>query len=355
MKKTLLFFVVVLATACPASAQMSYQQWQKAIENNPYLQPRYGDIEKTVYQHREDEAFRAFMLRQFETVEKASQFLIDRGLQFIYQEDPVEAMRRFNEAYLMDSSNYDIYMGYGEIYASMGQHTLARELYLEGLARDAQNAKLLTANGNTYLAEYYINTNKDQKLAQAKLDTGIALLNRSYELEPSDGNTNYKLSICYFNKNNCQKAGKHLRIAELLGNNNVHGEYINDLQKRCPEALAPPDCSDLHSGQYYIDDHGMRTFIDRSEHMQREKIQGGFYTDMNITWEKPSRFRLWPKREAQEHSTALPILYCHVVEIAPDRNSYTQVSRSESSHKAIVQVVHRLPLVQYQSSSPENK
>ena len=54
----------------------------------------------------------------------ASDYLIKLGFNYMYKRDLKTAMYRFNQAYLLDSTNSDIYWGYGAIYMTLGNFEL---------------------------------------------------------------------------------------------------------------------------------------------------------------------------------------------------------------------------------------
>lgn len=60
-------------------------------------------------------------------------------------------MYRFNQAFLLDSTNSDIYWGYGAVYFMLNRLDLAREQYKTGLNMDPENTRILTDYGTSYM------------------------------------------------------------------------------------------------------------------------------------------------------------------------------------------------------------
>ncbi len=286
-----LVLILLLITGIAPAQQISYLQWQQMEKTNPMLQPKLGyqTLPHTIKNTRD--SLTRVLTKKFVSAEAASDYLIQQGAQYLYQDDLVTAMHRFNQAYLMDSTNTDIYWGYGEVYAAMGQHMPAREQYLQGLALDPQNDRLLTANGTTYLAEYYLNMSKNPNLAKTKLDTAVQLMQRAYALEPTSGNTNYKLSICYYNQNKCPLAWKHLRIAEALQHPDVTRAYKKDLETQCPAPAI--DCSSMRKGNYTMTIDGIRYKIQRQEDYQIETdLDAKSKSKIKIEWQDGCSYTL---------------------------------------------------------------
>jgi tetratricopeptide (TPR) repeat protein len=65
------------------------------------------------------------------------------GCYFLNRDDLKTAMFRFNQAWLMNPKNPDVFRGFGYVYTRLGDHNMALKLYNEGLAIDPKNKDLL--------------------------------------------------------------------------------------------------------------------------------------------------------------------------------------------------------------------
>ena len=61
----------------------------------------------------------------------------------------------------------------------------------------------------------------------------ITFIEKSYHLDPTDPNTTIKLSICYWNKGDCDNAWKYYDICKELGGQPITEDYTTDLKKKC--------------------------------------------------------------------------------------------------------------------------
>ncbi len=226
----LLFFLVTYsASGQPGLYKDGFEEWQKESESDKRLLPRYGHRPRTEQEIKADSAYikRIMDLPQFKTRREASAHLIDLGFQYYYRDDLKTAMSRFNQAYLLDSTNSDDYWGYGAVYMRFGMLGLAADQYEAGLKLDSLNTHLWTDYATMRLAQYY---RLDYEEA---LDTAIIYLHKSYSIDPKDVNTVYKLSISYWNKKKCNEAWKYFDEAVALGGKPITGEFKRDLQSRC--------------------------------------------------------------------------------------------------------------------------
>ena len=155
--------------------------------------------------------------------------MIELGFKYLYRGDLKTAMYRYNQAFLLDKNNSNIYWGYGAIYMAFGEFDLSRAQYEEGLKINPKNDNILIDYGTSYLGEFYNLYEGDKIKSQNKLDSAIKKLNEAYNINSLNSNASYKLSICYLYKNNCEKANHFLEISENLDNKNITESYKNEL------------------------------------------------------------------------------------------------------------------------------
>lgn len=225
MKKLKLILLFIIPVALYGQ-QMTYVAWEKEASTNKRLLPKYGNIPKSEGELKADKEFIKKAITLDTTAEKAAAHMISLGFKYLYR-DTKTAMYRFNQAYLLDSTNSDIYWGYGAIYFMLNRLDLAREQYKTGLEIDSENTRILTDLGTTYMSEYFATQNN------SILDTAITMIAKSYEMDPTNQNTSYKLSSCFLMNNDCENAMKFYEICMSYGGDPVTEEFIAEINKRC--------------------------------------------------------------------------------------------------------------------------
>ena len=236
MKKIFTLTIVLFAFTTFYGQQMSTVEWDKLAKTDNRLLPKYGHIPKTKEQKEFDEKFieETVQQEQFKGDRTAaSNHLISLGFNYLYRGDLKTAMYRFNQAFLLDSLNTDIYWGYGAVYMTLGNYEKAKLLYEEGLSQNPNNTHLLTDLGTYFMAQYYMTEPGNRKAGMKNLDTAITYLLQSYQLDKTDQNTAFKLSICYWNKGKCDKAWKYYEECMALGGQPITEAYTKDLKKKC--------------------------------------------------------------------------------------------------------------------------
>lgn len=232
--KQILTLTILFFASTVFGQQMTLEQWNEEARTNIRLLPKYGHVKKTEELKRLDKEFIERALKEDTTNRKASNRLIRIGFNYIY-EDIKKAMYRFNQAYLLDSTNTDIYWGFGGVYMTLGDYEKAEQQYKEGLSLNPNNTHLLTDYGTCFMAQYLALQLIDEEKALIYLEKAITNILQSYKLNPTDQNTIFKLSVCYWNKGDCDNAWKYYNIFKELGGRLISEAYIEELKKKCKQ------------------------------------------------------------------------------------------------------------------------
>ncbi len=221
---TLVFvFITVNSLAQP----ISYADWKKEAKTQINLQPKYGNATKTKDQQALDQQFIKSTLANNGTARKASDQLVQLGFDYLYRQDLKTAMRRFNQAWLLDASNEDAFWGFGAVYFTLGDPQTALVQYEEGLRINPKSTNILTDKATVFMAKYSSSRN------EVDYKTALTLFRRSYTIDPKNQNTLFKLSACYFVKQDCANAWKYYDECTALGGKPITRAYTEALTKSC--------------------------------------------------------------------------------------------------------------------------
>lgn len=231
--KNILTGLLVLLSLTVFAQQISWEEWELESKTDIRLLPKYGNVEKTKKQKEADKILIETMIKHDSSLGKASNRFINLGFQFLYKNDIKTAMYRFNQAYVLDPTNTDIYWGFGAIYMSLGQYEKAKEQYEEGLKITPNNTHILTDYGTYFMWQYSALKPTDKEKAMIKLDSAMTYMSKSYNLDSSDQQTTFKLSILYLNKGDCNNAWKYYDECKSLGGQVITEAYTKGLQKEC--------------------------------------------------------------------------------------------------------------------------
>jgi tetratricopeptide (TPR) repeat protein len=234
----LLTTILILFSLASLGQKMQVSPLEEEAKTNKRLLPRYGLLPKTESEIAADKDFVRETMKQAQfngDYKAASGHLIKLGFDYLYKRDLRTAMYRFNQAYLLDSTNTDIYWGYGAFYMTLGNYEEGKKQYTQGLSINPNNTHLLTDYGTYFLSQYYglkgAGYEKDDVMTN--LDTAIMFLNKSFNINKNDPSTTTKLSICYWLKGDCEKAWDFYDKSKELGGQQLTEEYTADLKKKC--------------------------------------------------------------------------------------------------------------------------
>ncbi len=225
--KNILTLACLLVSISSFGQQITYEQFQQQARTDINLQPEYGHVVKDKDHLEEDQKFIDLVLKQDTTHRKGSEHLVGLGFKYLGQGDMETAMRRFNQAWLLDPQNENVYWGFGAIYGTFSDYPNAIVQYDKGLALNTQSSVLLTDKATIYFVMY------QRGHQQSNLDSALSLLTKSYGIDAQNLNTIYKLSICYFLSKDCANAQKFYSEFIKVGGTTHADGYADALKKQC--------------------------------------------------------------------------------------------------------------------------
>jgi Tfp pilus assembly protein PilF len=230
--RNILTLIITIYSLTSFGQQISLNEWNEEAKSDIRLRPKYGYAVKTEEQKNDDKEFVEAVFKTIPDKRKASNHLIELGFKYLYT-DIKTAMYRFNQAYLLDSTNTDIFWGYGGVYMTLGDYKKAQQEYLEGLSANSQNTHLLTDYGTYFMNQYYVLLPVNEKDALTNLDSAINYTTKSYQIDNKDQNTTFKLSVCYYQKKDCNNAWKYYNECVALGGQPISEDFTKALKEQC--------------------------------------------------------------------------------------------------------------------------
>jgi tetratricopeptide (TPR) repeat protein len=222
---TLLLSLIFLSSF---AQQISYDEFKEEAKTEINLRPEYGNAVKSQAQIDEDNKFVTLVLQQDTTHRKGSDHLVQLGFSYLSRGDMKTAMRRFNQAWLLDPKNENAYWGFGAVYGTFNDFDNANIQYDKGLSLNSNSSVILTDKA-TLLFVKFEHTNDHEQL-----DKAISLLKQSYASDPNNVNTTYKMSVCYFLNRDCVNSWKFYNECKKLGGQPIAENFTNALKNQCP-------------------------------------------------------------------------------------------------------------------------
>lgn len=215
MKTVYLLLIALYITPCAKG--------QKCDEE-ANLKPMYGRIKKCPELLEADRQFFHFCDSVFKTRHEASAYFSGRAWQFFSDNDLETAMKRFNQAWMLDSNNAATYWGFGDI---LGRQTKYKESipYLEhALVLDPRNTYLLNDAAINYFNLFF--NSQDS----AALYKSVEYTKRSVSIDPNK-KTYRQLTAAYAYYPQKDSARKYMAITDKIDPTVIENElraFVNE-------------------------------------------------------------------------------------------------------------------------------
>ena len=166
----------------------------------------YGGQAKTAEQLATDQRFITDVLQQYATPQAAAAAYLNRGWQYLESGSPIVAIKRFNQAWLLDSTSADVYFSFSAYLRQQGQ--AAEEERFMTIARRHDTA-------NRSLLRYYGNLGALQE-AHGNRPAAIAAYEQLRQLSPDDTVATRRLGYQYMQQQDTARANQLLTRAVAL-------------------------------------------------------------------------------------------------------------------------------------------
>lgn len=200
-------------------------------------QPMYGGLEKSKELEKADRDFIDWAVKEYGTREKASMDAADRGWQLYYNNDLSTAMKRFNQAWLLDSNNAQAYWGFGNIAAKQAAKNHPEEnldesiKYLQMAHEKAPtNPRIMADLAFSHTIKGYFLKKYHKAGAEDEFSKAQLIFANAAKIIPAEPFVNGQWSILYFYREDYFRAKEKLDTAITAGYK-PDPQYVNHLNK----------------------------------------------------------------------------------------------------------------------------
>ncbi|MDL2214653.1 hypothetical protein LJC00_00495 [Dysgonomonas sp. OttesenSCG-928-M03] len=190
------------------------------------LLPMYGKEIKCKKQIEKDNRFLASCDTQYPSRKEASEDMLRFAWKHYVNGDIDMAMKRFNQAWLLDSLNADIYLGYGEIMLDEKKFDESLIYFNKSIELNPQNAEAYKFSGVAYSSLF--DSTSDQKY----LDKSIEQIKKSIEINPEKAGTFALLTNIYSQYSQQDSARKYLKITDKMNPDLIKSEVRERILKK---------------------------------------------------------------------------------------------------------------------------
>jgi len=186
----------------------------------------FGGLKKCDEQIKADQIFLADCDKFYKNRTEATRHHIDMGWGYFYKNQLDSSMMRFNQAWLLDSTNADIYWGFGNILGTKHQFKESITFLEKSIEMNPNNPRVYESISTSY-GQIFFET-KDVKYLNLTIDN----LKNSIRLNPNNASAYGQLTGAYSYFNQTDSARKYLEITDRLDTNAVNPEVRNMLNKK---------------------------------------------------------------------------------------------------------------------------
>ena len=216
-KLATLFSSVLLVSGCLSAASPCPQGIN--------LLPMYGRIKKCPEQLVLDQEFLTACDKQYKTRQEAAVAQVVFGWKYFYTNQLDVAMKRFNQAWLLDSTNADVYLGFGNILGLKHQFEETLPLFEKSILINPTNPNVWESASTSYGQMFFLTKNT------AMLDKSISYLKKSLALNPANARAYGQLTSAYSYCVQKDSAKKYMALTDKLDPKAVNPEVRMMLRK----------------------------------------------------------------------------------------------------------------------------
>jgi tetratricopeptide (TPR) repeat protein len=186
----------------------------------------YGEVKKCEQQIELDNEFILESEKQFKNRKEASEYYVSKGWEYFYKDDNDTSMKRFNQAWLLDNSNSQIYWGFGNILGRKKEFEKSIKYLKKSLEIEPNNPKVYECISISY-GQLYSKT-KEIKYLNLRIEN----LNKAIKIEPKNGRALGELANTYNCLNQKDSVAKYIRKTDEIDPNFVNPELRKSISKK---------------------------------------------------------------------------------------------------------------------------
>ena len=190
------------------------------------LKPRYGDVVKSQEYIDLDNKFIDDVVKEFGTREIAAKKHLNFGWNYFKKGDFNTAMRRFNQAWLLDSTLIDVNWGYGAVLGAKQQYEQAIDYLKRYQCSNPNNDRIYIDIATAYFQ--YASSQKQKGLIESwvlNLNKGKSCIKKSLLINDKNAHTYSQLAVAYYNENNIDSAKYYGQLAIKLDPKVLQSEF----------------------------------------------------------------------------------------------------------------------------------
>ncbi len=184
-------------------------------------EPMYGGMNRNAYPKlkRGDEVLIAGVTKEWGSRAKASKAFVEQGIRFYQRGDYSTAIKRFNQAWLIDPGNPDAFWGFAMIYYDEDNLDDAKKMIDKAFALSLSDPVALADAGLIYALYAFArdNSSMDEGTRKAYAKKSDELYNEALRRKPADGYIYESWATALYHQHNYSMGWEKIKQARRLG------------------------------------------------------------------------------------------------------------------------------------------
>jgi Tfp pilus assembly protein PilF len=208
------------------------------IPNYLYAQaneiPLFEGVTKTTEQKAADQQFIIEATKAANgDINIATKHMIAKGWDAIQKNDLSTATKRFNQAYLLNPNDYNLYWGLGIVSNIKGDFENSEKLFAKGAALDRKDIRFLSDYGFALQQGAIFFAHKNKVDPRPKLKEAQKLFEEAIKRDPKQALPHARLAVIYYYLGDCTATKAEVAKAESLGGEGLDPRFIKDMKTNC--------------------------------------------------------------------------------------------------------------------------
>jgi tetratricopeptide (TPR) repeat protein len=165
--------------------------------------------------------------------EAAARIEITRGWKYLKQGDVEVAIQSFNQAYLLDPNNVEVYWGLGNAMTQQSRFSAALRYYERATTIDPQNPQLMADVGLSHTYAAFGSTNDPAEQAKG-VKTAMQWFDNAEKIDPNRPEIYANRAVALYLLGNYTEAWTNIDKAEAIEPSSIDPRFIADLTKKLP-------------------------------------------------------------------------------------------------------------------------
>jgi tetratricopeptide (TPR) repeat protein len=195
-----------------------------------------GVVKFTPEQKKANEWFIEEIIRDYGSKDKGSEVAAKEGWYHLSKHNPRMAMKRFNQAWLLNPNNSNAYWGFGILMSGYGKDDKAIEMFEKALSLAPDNMKLLGDVANSYVEKAKKMTDDSNKQQSILFEKANALFLKAEDMNP-DRCIYAQWAVLSYDQGNYSLCLDKIKKAYSSPDKTRACKFIEEYEKKCKAAL----------------------------------------------------------------------------------------------------------------------